>query len=252
MTISDKNAKDLEEEVVEQTIIEEDNPQIEELALAGAHLGHRASKLHPRMKPFVVGLRNTIHVIDLTATAKYLSAALVYIAQLQKEGKELMIVGTKPPLRLLVKQIAEELGLPFVIERWIGGTFTNFGVIRLRVKYYLDLRQKRASGELDKYTKKEMAQFEKEIADLTKKFEGLAKMEKLPEAIFVCDVVHDSLAIKEAKAKGIKTIGLIDTNADPLCVDYPIPANDDAITSVRYMLERVKEVILNSKTGELK
>ena len=195
-----------EDEVVDQTI-EEDSPQVEELALAGVHLGHRASKLHPRMKPFVVGLRNTIHVIDLTATAKYLSAALVYIAQLQKEGKDLMIVGTKPPLRLLVKQVAEELGLPFVIERWIGGTFTNFGVIRLRVKYYLDLRQKRASGELDKYTKKERAKFEKEIADLTKKFEGLAKMEKLPEAIFVCDVVHDSLAIKEAKAKGIKTIG---------------------------------------------
>lgn len=249
MTISDKNAKDLEEEVVEPTIIEEDNPQVEELAMAGVHLGHRASKLHPRMKPFVVGLRNTIHVIDLTATAKYLEAALAYIAQLQKEGKDLMIVDTKPPLRLLVKQIAEELGLSFVIERWIGGTFTNFGVIRLRVKYYLDLRQKRASGELDKYTKKEMAQFEKEIADLTKKFEGLAKMEKLPEAIFVCDVVHDSLAIKEAKAKGIKTIGLIDTNADPLCVDYPIPANDDAISSVKYILDKVKETILQSKVN---
>lgn len=247
MTISDKNAKDLEEEIVEPTAPEEDNPQIEELAMAGAHLGHRASKLHPRMKPFVTGLRNTIHVIDLSATAKHLTAALACIAQLQKEGKDLMIVGTKPPLRLLVKQVAEELGLPFVIERWIGGTFTNFGVIRLRVKYYLDLCRKRASGELDKYTKKEMAQFEKEIADLTKKFEGLAKMEKLPEAIFVCDVIHDSLAIKEAKAKGIKTIGLIDTNADPLCVDYPIPANDDAISSVKYILDKVKETILEAK-----
>ncbi|MEK9153011.1 MAG: 30S ribosomal protein S2 [Patescibacteria group bacterium] len=251
MTIADKNTKDLsnEEGAVVSTIIEEDNPQIEELALAGVHLGHRASKLHPRMKPFVTGLRNTTHVIDLAATAQYLTVALAYIAQLQKEGKDLMIVGTKPPLRLLVKQTAEELGLPFVIERWIGGTFTNFGVIRLRVKYYLDLRHKRVSGELDKYTKKEMAQFEKEIADLTKKFEGLAKMEKLPEAIFVCDVVHDSLAIKEAKVKGIKTIGLIDTNADPLCVDYPIPANDDAISSVRYMLDKVKETILENKVN---
>ena len=226
---------------------ESSSPYVEDMIKAGVHLGHRASKLHPRMESLVVGLRNTIHVIDLEATAKYLDKALAFIGQLRKDGKGLILVGTKPPLRTLVKQIAEELELPYVTERWLGGTFTNFSVIHARVKYYLDLEQKKISGELEKYTKKEMAQFEKELADLKRKFGGIANMEKLPEAIFVCDIVRDKLVLKEAKEKGIKTIGIIDSNADPLAVDYPIPANDDAITSVRYILDRVKEIVLNNK-----
>lgn len=250
MTILDNNINDLmneENPPAEDDLMAEPSPQVEEMINAGVHLGHRASKLHPRMEPLVVGLRNTIHVIDLEATAKYLDRALAFIAQLQKDGKSLILVGTKPPLRPLVKQIADEAGLPYVIERWLGGTFTNFPVIHSRVKYYLDLKGKKASGELEKYTKKEVAQFEKELADLQKKFEGISHMEKLPDAIFVCDIVQDDLAIKEAKSKGIATIGIVDSNADPLAVDYPIPANDDAITSVRYILTKVKEVIAEAK-----
>jgi len=251
MTILDNNLNDFlndDNQAVEEAAIEaEPNPRAEEMIIAGVHLGHRASKLHPRMAPLVIGLRNTIHVINLDAASKYLDEALAFIAQLQKDGKQFILVCTKPPLRPLVKQMAEELGLSYVTERWLGGTFTNFGVIRSRVKHYLELQQKKDSGELEKYTKKEVIQFEKELADLKRKFGGIANMEKLPEAVFVCDIVHDKLVLKEAKEKEIKTIGLVDTNADPLAVDYPIPANDDAITSVRYMLERVKEVILNSK-----
>ena len=251
MTVLDNNLNDFlndDNQTVEEVASEaEPNPRVEEMIAAGVHLGHRASKLHPRMAPLVVGLRNTIHVIDLDVAAKYLDEALAFIAQLQKDGKQLILVCTKPPLRPLVRQVAEEIGLPYVSERWLGGTFTNFGVIRDRVKHYLDLQQKKDSGELEKYTKKEVIQFEKELADLKRKFGGIATMEKLPDAVFVCDIVHDKLVLREAKEKGIKTIGLIDTNADPLAVDYPIPANDDAITAVRYMLERVKEVILNAK-----
>ncbi len=247
----DNNINDLMDEdsaqVEDDGLMVEPSPHVEDMIKAGVHLGHRASKLHPRMEPLVVGLRNTIHVIDLEATAKYLDKALAFISQSRKDGKGLILVGTKPPLRPLIKQVADELGLPYVTERWLGGTFTNFSVIRDRVKYYLDLEQKKVSGELDKYTKKEVAQFEKELADLKRKFGGIANMEKLPEAIFVCDVVRDKLVLKEAKEKGIKTIGIIDTNADPLTVDYPIPANDDAITSVRYILGRVKEAILDGK-----
>ncbi len=250
MTILNNNTNDLIEEENPQAekAMAEPSPQVEDMIAAGVHLGHRASKLHPRMEPLVVGLKNTIHVIDLEATAKYLDEALAFIAQLQKEGKGLILVGTKPPLRPLVQQVAEELGLPYVTERWLGGTFTNFPIIRSRVKYYLDLQQKKDSGDLEKYTKKEVAQFEKELADLRKKFEGIAKMDKLPYAVFICDIVHDKLVLKEAKEKGIKTIGLVDTNADPLAVDYPIPANDDAISSVKYILDRVKEVVLNTKS----
>jgi len=257
MTISNNNNtnnNDTNELINEENLPAADNgliesdPRIEDMITAGVHLGHRASKLHPRMEPLVVGLKNTTHVIDLKSTVQYLDEALSFIGQLKKEGKNLILVCTKPPLRFLVKQIAEDLALSYVIERWLGGTFTNFPVIRSRVKYYLDLRQKKDSGELEKYTKKEKAQFEKELADLERKFAGIANMEKLPEAVFVCDIVRDKLVLKEAKEKGIKTIGLVDTNADPLAVDFFIPANDDAITSVRYILERVKEVILNNKS----
>lgn len=253
MTISNNNntSEFINEEnqlaAADNGVVESD-PRLETMIEAGVHLGHRASKLHPRMEPFVVGLKNTIHVIDLKSTAQYLDKALSFVSQLKKEGRNLILVCTKPPLRVLVKQMSEDMGLSYVIERWLGGTFTNFPVIRNRVKYYLDLKQKKDSGDLEKYTKKERAQFEKELADLQRKFAGIANMEKLPEAVFVCDIVRDKLVLKEAKEKGIKTIGIVDTNADPLAVDYPIPANDDAITSVRYILERVKEVILNNKS----
>ncbi|MDD5750750.1 MAG: 30S ribosomal protein S2 [Candidatus Pacebacteria bacterium] len=252
MTISDNSINDLmadENQPVQDDSEVEPSPQVEGMITAGVHLGHRASKLHPRMEPLVVGLRNTIHVIDLEATVKYLDKALDFISKLKKDGKSLILVGTKPPLRPLVKQTAEELGLPFVTERWLGGTFTNFPVIRARVKYYSDLEAKKAAGELEKYTKKEVAQFEKELADLKRKFEGIVNMDKLPDAIFVCDIVHDKLVLKEAKERGIKTIGIIDTNADPMAVDYPIPANDDSITAVKYILDRVKEVILEAENN---
>lgn len=219
------------------------NPEIEAMATAGVHLGHRASKLHPRMKGFVVGLKNTTHVINLEETANHLKKALDFIALSISEGKTMLLVGTKPPLRDLIREIAKEANLPFVAERWLGGTFTNFSVLRSRVNYYSDLLKKQQSGDLEKYTKKEIANFEKELSDLKTKFEGLVSMDKLPEMVFVCDIVRDDLAVKEAKAKGIKTIAIVDSNADPMAVDYPIPANDDAITAVRYILERVKDVI---------
>lgn len=217
---------------------------------AAVHFGHRTSKLHPRMESFVVGIRNTTHIIDLKKTKEHLAAALEFIASLVKQGKVLMIVSTKLPLKGLVQAMAESCGLPYVVERWLGGTFTNFPVISKRVKYFKDLKQQKESGGFDKYTKKERIKLEKTLQDMGKKFEGLSALEKLPNAVFVCDVVKDKLMVKEAKMKGIKIIGIIDTNADPLSVDYPIPANDDAILAVRYILERVKETIVKSKNKE--
>lgn len=220
----------------------------DEMMQAGVHLGHRTSKLHPRMEDFVLGIRNTIHIIDLEKTAKYFEEALEFISKLVKEGGVILFCGTKTPLKKLVKETAEECGLPYVVERWLGGTFTNFLVVSQRAKYFKDLKQQKDEGKLDKYTKKEKMKIEKELADLKKKFEGIQNMEKLPEAVFICDIIKDKLCLKEAKMKGIKTIGIVDTNADPLAVDCPIPANDDAISAVSYILDRVKETILNSKS----
>jgi small subunit ribosomal protein S2 len=220
---------------------------VEEMAKAGLHFGHRTSKVHPKMMPFIFGARNTVHIIDLEKTKEKFKEALDFIKNLVSEGKTILFVGTKTQIKDLVKEVATECDFPYINERWLGGTFTNFKVIRKRVEYLLDLEKKKAEGYFEKYTKKERAEIEKEIEKLEKKFGGLRKMENLPEAIFVCDMVKDKLAIKEAKMKGVKVIAICDTNADPTLADFPIPANDDAISSVKYILEKVKDAILAQK-----
>ena len=197
------------------------------------------------MESFVVGIRNTVHVIDLEKTAEYLDKALNVIQELAKEKKNILFVGTKTPLKNLVKEIAEQSNMPFVTERWLGGTFTNFKVVRQRADYFNKLRKEQEQGQLEKYTKKERIKINKELGDLETKFGGIKDMANLPDAIFICDIIKDKLALKEATAAGIKTIAIVDTNANPALVDYPIPANDDAISAVKYILEKVKEIIIS-------
>jgi len=219
----------------------------EEMAQDGLHFGHKTSKIHPRMKPYLFGARNGVHLIDLEKTAEKLKEALKFIQELISEGKTLIFIGTKIQIKDALKNTAEECGLPYVSERWLGGTFTNFDAIKKRVEYFKDLESKKKQGELEKYTKKERAQFDKELARLQLKFGGIKTLTQLPDAIFVTDIIKDNLAIKEAKAKGIKVVAISDTNSDPAMADYPIPANDDAISSVKYILDKVKEVILKAR-----
>jgi small subunit ribosomal protein S2 len=223
---------------------------IEEMAQAGLQFGHRVSRLHPKMKQYVSGIKNNVHIIDLEKTAKEMEKALSFIAKLISEGKKVVFVGTKIQLKNLVKTAAEDCDMPYVTERWLGGTFTNFDTISKRVEYYKDLERKRAAGELEKYTKKERMNFDKELQILNTKFEGIKSMAKLPEAVFIFGVDKDITCVREAKIKGIKIIGIVDTNIDPDLVDYPILANDDAISSVRYILEKVKESIINSRPAK--
>ena len=218
-----------------------------EMMKAGAHLGHRISKLHPKMKDYIFGVRNTIHIIDLKKTVVQFEKALEFIKELTKKGEILLLIGTKIPLKGLVKETADDCGIPYVNERWLGGTFTNFKVILERIKYFRELERKKKEGELEKYTKKERVEFDKELKNLEIKFGGIKNLEKIPEAIFVCDVKNNILAVKEAREKGVKIMAIVDTNVDPNLIDYPICANDDAISSVRYILEKVKEVIKKSK-----
>lgn len=220
----------------------------EEMMKLGVHFGHRTSRCHPKMRPYILGIRNNVHIIDLQKTKEKLEEALRFIQKIISEKKVIVFIGTKINLKNLVKEIALECDLPYVSERWLGGTFTNFEIISKRIKYLKDLEEKEKEGYFEKYTKKEKQRFKKELERVRKKFEGIKNLEKLPEAVFVCDMKKEATAIKEAQRKGIKIIAIADTNVDPTLADYPIPASDDAISSVRYILEKVKEVIL--KAGE--
>lgn len=224
----------------------------EEMTEAGLHFGHRASRIHPKMKPYLFGVRNTVHILDVEKTAEKLKEALEFIAKSIAEGKTILFVGTKIQVKELVKETAKECGFPYVSERWLGGTLTNFENIKKRVEYFKDLEAKQKEGELAKYTKKEQADMEQELGILGIKFGGIRGMQKAPDILFVLDMQKDELAIKEARARGMEIIGIADTNVDPTLVDYPIPANDDAISAVKYILDKVKEVILKNKPKEAK
>ena len=221
---------------------------VEKMAQSGLHFGHKISKIHPKMKPFIYGIRNSVHILDLEKTKEKFEEALKFIQELVKENKALLLVGTKIQIKDMVKDVARECSLPYVNERWLGGTFTNFETIKKRVDYFKDLERKKSAGELEKYTKKERAKIDQELKNLEINFGGIKELSKLPDAIFVVDMKKDFLAVKEAKKKGVKVIGIADTNIDPELADYPILANDDAVSSVKYILEKIKEVILKAKT----
>src|SRR3989338_1480523 len=223
------------------------DPVVDEMTKAGLQFGHKTSKTHPKMKPYIAGIRNTVHIFNLDKTKEKLEAALVFVESIVKEGKTLLLVGTKVQIRELVKNVAAECDIPFVTERWIGGTLTNFETIQKRVTYMKELEEKKKTGELEKYTKKEQAQFNKEIQELEKKYGGVLNLPQLPDVVFICDLDENNLALREAVKKEIKVVAICDTNIDPTPIDYVIPANDDAVSSMQYILERLKETIKNAK-----
>lgn len=219
-----------------------------EMEKAGVYFGHRASKSHPKMHQYALGVKggDHIHIIDLEKSAQKLKEALEFLQKSALEKKNILFVGTGPGIGSLIEELGKEAGYPYVNLRWIGGTITNFGVVKKRIDYFKELERKKSAGELEKYTKKERAQFDKEIADLQKKFGGIKNLEKLPDILFAVSMKQDALAIKEAKKKNIIIVALADTDVDPTLADYPIPANDDAISSVKYILEKVKKAIIQS------
>jgi small subunit ribosomal protein S2 len=220
---------------------------LEEMAKAGLHFGHRTSNVHPKMMPYIQSVRNSIHLINLEKTAEKMQEAMDFVKDIISQQKTLLLVGTKIQVKKMVKETAEECGLPYVSERWLGGTFTNFSIIKKRIDYFKDLERKKAEGELEKYTKKERAGIDRELKNLETKFGGIKNLEKLPDAIFVLDMRKDYLATKEAREAGIKVVGISDTNIDPTLADFFIPANDDAISSVKYILDKLKETVLKAK-----
>ncbi len=208
-------------------------PSVEELFAAGAHYGHKTSRWHPKMAPFIYGKRGGAHIIDLEKTRTLLEQAALAAKRLGSERKDLLIVGTKKQASPVVESVAKDIGLPYVSVRWFGGMLTNFGTISKRVKHLKSLEAKMSSGELDnRYSKLEVQRFQEEIDRLNYNFAGIKDMDKLPGGVFVVDVTYDAIAVKEANKLGIEIIGICDTNADPSMIDYPVPANDDAIKSI--------------------
>lgn len=224
-------------------------PDIKTLFEAGAHFGHRTSRWHPKMAPYIHSKRGGIHVIDLVKTQSALASALKFIEELAAEGKTILFVGTKRQAQPIVAEAAIECGMPYVNSRWLGGMLTNFETISKRVRRLGDLEKGMDSGELaSKYSKLEVQRFAEEIEQLKINFEGVKNMEQLPSAVFVLDVHSESIAVREAKKLGLPVIGIVDTNTDPTTIDWPIPANDDAIKTLKLIAESMAEAIKAGKT----
>lgn len=215
----------------------------DDMLKAGVHLGHSKSKNHPSMQPYIFAVRNTVSIIDLTKTKEKLTAALAFIKNIVEKGGTILLIGTRPSSRHIIAEVAREVGMPYSIERWIGGTLTNFKIISKRVEYMEDLEQQEVKGEFDKYTKKERSKKIEEKDKLKKMFEGLRLLKKLPDALFVVNTIEDDLALREAKRMNIPIVALIDTNADFNSVEWSIPSNDDALPAVRYMVRKVADAI---------
>ncbi|MEA2092680.1 MAG: 30S ribosomal protein S2 [Patescibacteria group bacterium] len=216
--------------------------KLEEMAEAGVHFGHAFSKKNPHMDPYIEGAKGAVHIIDLKITEKKLKEVSERLEQLKKENKVIMFVCTKPEFKGIVEEVAKECGMPYVVNRFLGGMITNFKIIKKRIDYYNKILEQQKSGELErKYTKQERVKISKEMEGLERKFGGLRKLEKIPDALFVVDAVKDNLAVKEARMTNIEVIGIADTNSDPTKLDQFIPANDDSISSVKYILEQVKK-----------
>ncbi|EKE20032.1 MAG: Ribosomal protein S2 [uncultured bacterium] len=209
---------------------------LEEMMKAGVHFGHQKARRNPKMDEYIFTTRKGINILDLQKTDEKIREALEFIKSIKKSGKNILFVGTKIQAKDLVKDIAIALNMPYVCERWLGGTFTNFKVIRGRTRYLTDSEGMLARGEFKKYTKFEQMKKIEELEKMEKRMGGIKNMTDLPGAIFAASIKEDSLAITEAKKMGIPVIAIADTNVDPSIVDFPIPANDDAISSLRLIL----------------
>ncbi len=222
-------------------------PTVEEMLKAGMHFGHRTSKWHPKMEPFIFGSRKGVHIIDLRKTQAMLNTALEYIKKQTSEGKVILLVGTKMQVKSSIKKAAEEAGVPYVSSKWLGGFLTNFAIIRNLIRKYKDLLEKRSSGKLDKYTKKERLDFDRQIAKLETNVGGLVSLTKTPDVIFIWDIKKEKTAFTEAMKKKIPVVAVCDTNVNPDGVKYIIPANDDASKGIKLVMGLVKDAILEGK-----
>ncbi len=219
----------------------------QELLSAWVHFAYTRTRRHPRMRSFMAGVKSGTEIFDLEKTSECLSRALEYIESLGRENAKILWVGTKPSATKTIEEVAVSLGHSYVSGRWVGGTLTNYKIIRERINYWQDLAAKQKSGELAKYTKQEQLMVKREIERLARKFAGLIFFDSMPKALFIVDTGEEASALHEAKVKHIPTMALLNSDCDPASVTYPIPGNDSATRSIQYILEKAKEAYIKGK-----
>jgi small subunit ribosomal protein S2 len=223
------------------------NISMKSLLESGVHFGHRTNKWHPMMKPYIFTERNGIHIIDLQQTVKYLDKAYDVVRDTVAEGGTILFVGTKRQAQETIQEEAERCGMPYVIQRWLPGTLTNWMTIYQRILELDNLENKRQSGQFDKLVKKEILMIDRRIKRLLKNLGGIRHMKNLPDMLFVVDVMREYTAVHEANLKGIPVVSLVDTNCDPAGIDYLIPANDDAIRAIKLLVGKIADAVLEGK-----
>lgn len=216
-------------------------PELLELLKAGVHFGHKTSRWHPKMAPFIFGERGGVHIVNLEATQAQLGTAGEFVKSLAKEGKILLFVGTKKQAQEIIKKHATEIGMPYAANRWLGGSITNWGEIYRLIKKYLDLKGKQTHGELSKYTKKEQLEFSKDIDRMNRLVGGISTLTKIPDALFIVDIKYEDTAVREANQKHVPIVALCDTNVNPDTIQYPIAGNDDAVKSIEFVTKYIAE-----------
>lgn len=222
-------------------------PTLKELLAAGAHFGQRTSRWHPKMKPFLFGASKGVHIINLEKTRERLAKAAEFALNLTRRGGVILFVGTKSQAHKVIMEEAQRAGVPYVTGRWLGGLFTNFNTVLDLIRKLERLEADRDKGKLELYTKREQLDVQRQIKKLHDTIGGIKMMHRLPDAIFVVDVNIDKIAVTEARRKKIPVIGICDSNGDPSKIDYPIPANDDAIKTIEMITKVMADAVLEGR-----
>lgn len=226
---------------------------IKQLLEAGAHFGHKSSRWHPKMAPYIHSKRDGTHIIDLTKTVEELERALSFIQKTAGEGKQVLFVGTKRQAQDIIKKSAESVSMPYVTERWLGGMLTNRNTMSARIKHLKDLEEKMASGALEsKYNKLEVQRFQEEIDEMNRIYGGIKDMNAKLGAVFIVDIIAEDNAVREANKLGVPIVAIVDTNTDPTKIDYPVPANDDALKTIQLISDYVVKAVEAGKNKATK
>lgn len=223
-------------------------PTVLEMLQSGVHFGHRVSKQYPKMTPYIFGQKNGVHIINLEITSQKLKEAYEFAKKIASEGGTILFLGTKKQAQEMVRKYAQNCGMPYVNQRWLGGTFTNFETIAKVIKKYNELQQKQQLGQLAKYTKKEQLKFNREIERLQNLVGGIKDLNKIPQAVYIIDLKKEKTAVREANKKNIPIIAICDTNTNPELIQYPIPGNDDAIKSIELITKVISQAITEGKS----
>jgi small subunit ribosomal protein S2 len=222
---------------------------MKQLLEAGVHFGHQTRRWNPKMRQFIFTERNGIHIIDLQQTVTRLDSAINFIRDMVAAGSDVLIIGTKKQARETVEMEAARAGLPFVNNRWLGGTLTNFRTIQSRVRHLQNLETSMARGDYARLTKKEQLDISNEIERMNRYFGGIKHMDRLPSAVFIIDTVKENIAVAECTRLGIPIVSLVDTNCDPDPISYPIPSNDDAIRAIKLILGKVADAAIEGRAA---